>query len=162
MINEQILNELNKQITKEFYSAYLYLSMSCYFFEEGLTGFQQWLKAQATEECYHAMKFINYIILQGGRIKLEDIVSPPDEWECNRCVIEAALEHEKYITKNIEELYKLAENYHDTPTVNFLSEFINEQVEEEASFRNLIKRLNMVGTSSSGWMLVDKELSERK
>lgn len=161
MISEHILVELNKQITKEFYSAYMYLSMSCYFFEEGLPGFQKWFKAQAIEECQHAMKFINYIILQGGKIKLESVETPPNEWECNLCVMETALEHEKYITRCIEELYKLAENYHDKATENFLSEFIDEQVEEEAIIRDIIRRLNMIGTNSSGWVLVDKELSER-
>jgi ferritin len=161
MIKEEMLKALNGQITKEFYSAYMYLSMSCYFHEEGLPGFQNWLKAQAIEECQHAMKFINYIILHGEKVTLESIEMPPNDWECNLCVMETALEHEKYITKSIEDLYKLAENHDDKATQNFLSEFIDEQVEEEASFRNIIRRLNMIGTNSSGWILADKELSER-
>ncbi|MBR1754393.1 ferritin [bacterium] len=161
MINERIENELNKQITKEFYSAYMYLAMSTYFFEEGLTGFQHWLKEQAKEECEHAMKFINYIILQGGKVKLEMIETPPNEWECHLCVMETALEHEKYISRSILDLVKIAEQEDDKATQNFLDTFVDEQVEEEASFRDIIRRLNMVGDSESGWVLVDKELAER-
>lgn len=162
MINEKIERELNRQITKEFYSAYMYLAMSNYFFEEGLYGFQHWLKHQAKEECEHAMKFIDYIILQNGKVLLDMIETPPNEWECHLCVMDTALEHEKYITKCILEISKIAEEENDKATQNFLDTFIDEQVEEEASFRDIIKRLNMVGDCQSGWVLVDKELAERQ
>ena len=161
MINEKIEEILNRHISLEFYSAYMYLAMSCYFFEEGLYGFQHWLKQQAIEECEHAMKFINYIITQGSKVKLDAIETPPNEWECHLCVIETALEHERYITKAILELSQTAERENDKATMNFLDEFIDEQVEEEANFRNILKRLKMVGDNQSGWVLVDKELSDR-
>ena len=90
------------------------------------------------------------------------IETPPNEWECHLCVMETALEHEKYITKCILEISKIAEEENDKATQNFLDTFIDEQVEEEASFRDIIKRLNMVGDSQSGWVLVDKELAERQ
>lgn len=161
MISEKMESALNKQISKEFYSAYMYLAMSTYFHEQGLYGFQHWLKHQAKEECEHAMKFINYIILQNGKVNLEAIETPPKEWECNLCVMETALEHEKYISRSILELENIADEEKDKATQNFLDTFIDEQVEEEASFRHIIKRLNMVGDSQSGWVIVDKELSER-
>ncbi|AIJ06008.1 ferroxidase [Methanocaldococcus bathoardescens] len=70
MIKENILDALNKQINKEFYSAYLYLSMSAYAESIGLKGFAQWLKVQSQEELDHAMKIYNYVIERGGKSKI--------------------------------------------------------------------------------------------
>ena len=42
MLNEKVAELLNAQINKEFYSAYLYLSFSNYFSDEGLDGFANW------------------------------------------------------------------------------------------------------------------------
>ena len=47
MIRDKIRDILNEQINKEFYSAYLYLSMSAYFSEIGLYGFSNWCKIQS-------------------------------------------------------------------------------------------------------------------
>jgi len=50
MISDTINEILNEQINKEFYSGYLYLSMSAYLKELGLDGFASWTKLQAKEE----------------------------------------------------------------------------------------------------------------
>ena len=39
MLDEKVAKLLNTQINKEFYSAYLYLSFSNYFTQQGLDGF---------------------------------------------------------------------------------------------------------------------------
>lgn len=44
MLNKKVEEALNAQINAEFWSAYLYLSMSAYFEAEGKSGFVRWLK----------------------------------------------------------------------------------------------------------------------
>ena len=61
MLNEKVSELLNTQINKEFYSAYLYLSFSNYFSDEGLDGFANWYNVQAQEERDHAMLFVQYM-----------------------------------------------------------------------------------------------------
>ena len=61
MINDKIVNSINKQVNEELYSAYLYLAMSAYFEEMGLKGFSSWMKVQVQEEIAHAMKFYNFL-----------------------------------------------------------------------------------------------------
>ena len=56
MISEAINSVINEQINKEFYSGYLYLSMSAYLREIGLFGFASWMKLQAKEEVAHGLK----------------------------------------------------------------------------------------------------------
>ncbi|MDP3683424.1 MAG: ferritin-like domain-containing protein, partial [Ignavibacteria bacterium] len=76
MINEKIEKALNAQINKEFFSSYLYLSMSSYFESKNLTGMANWMKIQADEEHLHDMKFYAYVIQKGGRAILTSIETP--------------------------------------------------------------------------------------
>ena len=62
MISEKLQKEFNKQINAEFYSAYLYLSMSSYLSAINLNGFANWMHVQHLEEQAHAMKMYNYVI----------------------------------------------------------------------------------------------------
>jgi ferritin len=80
MLPEEIESALNKQLNAEFYSSYLYLSMSAYFQSIDLPGFANWMKAQAEEEYMHSMKFYTYISERGGRVNLQPIDGPEVEW----------------------------------------------------------------------------------
>ena len=61
MLDKKVLELLNLQIQKEFYSAYLYLDFANYFEDAGLDGFANWYRIQAQEERDHAMLFLQYI-----------------------------------------------------------------------------------------------------
>ena len=61
MLDEKVAKLLNTQINKEFYSAYLYLSFSNYFTQQGLDGFANWYSVQAQEERDHALLFMKYM-----------------------------------------------------------------------------------------------------
>ena len=39
MLDKKVVELLNQQVNKEFYSAYLYLDFSNYYYDEGLDGF---------------------------------------------------------------------------------------------------------------------------
>ena len=57
-MNNKVVKALNEQINAELYSSYLYLSMSAFFSDINLNGFANWMRAQAQEELFHAMKFL--------------------------------------------------------------------------------------------------------
>ncbi|MFA5348462.1 MAG: ferritin-like domain-containing protein, partial [Methanoregula sp.] len=61
---------LNKQANREFFSAYLYLSMSAYFENTTLKGFAHWMRVQAKEEQSHALKMYDFLIERSGRVTL--------------------------------------------------------------------------------------------
>jgi ferritin len=50
MLNKEVAKLLNEQITKEFYSAYLYMDMANYYSEQSLDGFENWFLVQMHEE----------------------------------------------------------------------------------------------------------------
>lgn len=161
MIKEKIEEALNEQINEEFYSAYLYLSAAAYFDEQGLDGFENWMRLQAQEEVDHAMRFFDYIEERGGRVELENIEKPKIDWGSPLEAFEDALEHEQHITKKINELADLAEEENDRATMNMLQWFIDEQVEEEDSTEEVVQKLKMIDDSPSALMMMDSKLGER-
>ena len=50
MISTTVQNAINEQIKHEFFSSYLYLSMSAYFETLSLPGFASWMRVQSQEE----------------------------------------------------------------------------------------------------------------
>jgi ferritin len=61
MFTEKVKKLLNEQITKEFYSAYLYCTLRITMKSRGLKGFANWFTVQAQEERDHALLFIKYM-----------------------------------------------------------------------------------------------------
>ncbi len=72
-LNKRVEEVLNKQINAEYWSAYMYLSMSSYLESKGLSGFANWLKVQYHEEIEHGMKIFDYVIERDGRVLLEPL-----------------------------------------------------------------------------------------
>ena len=162
MLGEKMLDALNKQVNNEMYSAYLYMSMSAYSTYIGLKGFANWFMVQYQEEMVHAMKIYNYTNDQGGQVKLMAIVQPPTEFASPRDMFVKTLEHEKFITKCINDLVDLAMEEKDHATNIFLQWFVTEQIEEEANDNEVISKFKLVGESGNALLMIDKELAARQ
>ena len=161
MINEKIEKALNAQVNKEFFSSYLYLSMSSYFESKNLTGMAAWMKIQADEEHLHASKFYAYVIQKGGRAILTSIETPKSDWKSPLDAYEDTYTHEKFITASIDELVNLSLDVKDHATNNFLQWFVTEQVEEESTANDIINKIKLVGNDGNGLFMLDKELGAR-
>lgn len=161
MIKQELVDAINEQINAEYYSAYLYLSMSAYMTEQGLEGAANWMHVQYQEEVTHMMKFYNYLLERGGRVVLMAIEAPPVEWNSPLHVFEETLKHEEHVTSLINRLVDLSIEYRDHATTNFLQWYVAEQVEEEANANNILAKMKMVERSSDGIYMLDKELGQR-
>jgi len=164
MLSNKMEEALNQQINAEMYSAYLYLSMASYFESVDLDGCANWMKAQTQEEMIHAMKLYDYEIERGGRVLLEAIKAPQQEWDSALAVFEHAYEHEQYVTSLINDLMNLSIEEKDHATQIFLQWFVSEQVEEEASASGVVQKLKLAGGpdgKGGGLFMVDRELGQR-
>ncbi len=161
MANSKMLTALNEQIKYEYYSSYMYLAMSAYFAEKGLNGFAHWMKMQADEEMLHVNKFYDYVLARGGKITLFAIDQPPTDWKSPLHVFEEGLKHEQFVTDRINKLMDLAVSAKDHAAHMFLQWFINEQVEEEENFGNIINSLKLIKGEGHGVLLLDRELGVR-
>lgn len=161
MLNAKVAELINTQINKEFYSAYLYLDFSNFFYDEGLDGFGNWYKIQAQEERDHAMLFLEYLQNNGHKPVLEAIAKPDKELKKAEKVLEFGLEHEQYVTSLINDIYGAAYEVKDFRTMQFLDWFVKEQGEEEKNAEDLIKKFDLFGTDAKALYMLDQELAAR-
>ena len=161
MMNERIHELLNDQINKEFYSAYLYLDFSNYFKAKGLDGFANWYMIQAQEERDHAMLFYQFLQNEGKKVTLKAIDQPNKELKSDMAVLEAGLEHEKYVTSLIHDIYAEAYAAKDFRTMQFLDWFVKEQGEEETNANDMITKMELFGSDARGLYLLNQELAAR-
>ena len=161
MMNERVHELLNDQINKEFYSAYLYLDFSNYFKAKGLDGFANWYMIQAQEERDHAMLFYQFLQNEGKKVTLKAIDQPNKELKSDMAVLEAGLEHEKYVTSLIHDIYAEAYAAKDFRTMQFLDWFVKEQGEEETNANDMITKMELFGSDARGLYLLNQELAAR-
>ncbi|PKM50108.1 MAG: ferritin [Firmicutes bacterium HGW-Firmicutes-7] len=161
MISTQLLKELNLQVKYEYYSAHLYLAMAAYCYSIDLDGFANFFKVQSEEERFHAMKFFNYINEMDCTIDIQALDTPPSDYVNALDVFERSLEHEKFVTSRIYLLMDIATQEKEYATISFLKWFIDEQVEEEASFKAIIQKLKRANGDVSILYALDRELSLR-
>lgn len=162
MVSEKINEAMNEQINKEFYSGYLYLSMSAHLKELGLFGFASWLKIQAKEEVEHGLKILDYLLERESYVTLKQIYTPEFEFNGILSVFKTLYEHECCITNSVMNIAKLAEDECDRKTLSFIDWFIEEQTEEEKQVSDIIKRLELFGENKVALYLMDKELFQRE
>ena len=160
-MNERVHELLNDQINKELYSAYLYLDFSNYFKRVGLDGFANWYMIQAQEERDHAMLFYQYLQNEGQVVTLKAIEKPDREINTHMDALLAGLEHEKYVTSLIHDIYSSAYDVRDFRAMQFLDWFVKEQGEEETNANDLITKMELFGGDAKGLYMLNQELAAR-
>lgn len=161
MLDKKVVDLLNQQVNKEFYSAYLYLDFSNYYYDNGLDGFGNWFKVQMQEENAHAMLFVQYLQNNGETVVLEAIDKPAIQLTDAKTVLEETLKHEQYVTSLIHDIYDAAYSVKDFRTMQFLDWFVKEQGEEEKNADDLIKKFTLFGNDPKSLYMLDNELASR-
>ena len=160
-MDKRVHELLNDQINKELYSAYLYLDFSNYFKRVGLDGFANWYMIQAQEERDHAMLFYQYLQNESQIVTLEAIGKPDKKFTCHMDVLTAGLEHEKYVTSLIHDIYSVAYDVRDFRTMQFLDWFVKEQGEEETNANDMITKMELFGSDPKSLYMLNQELAAR-
>lgn len=161
MTSDTVKLMLNRQIAKELYSSYLYLSIANYYEELNLDGFANWFEVQAKEELDHALLFRKYLLNDDAPVHFEQIDSPDGDYAQPGAPLAAAFAHEQMITSSIADIYSTALTERDYKTTQFLDWFIKEQGEEEKNANDLCKKFELFGGDSKGLYLLNAELLTR-
>ncbi len=162
MLNERLAKEMNEQVNKELFSAYLYLGMSTYYSEHGLKGFASWFKKQANEEIEHALKFVDYLQDNGVHVALSSISESKTHYEDFKEPLILQVSHEKSVTDSINNLLTIAIELKDYRSINFLNWFINEQAEEEKTAEDLLKEFELFAVDSKAVYELSDKLATRR
>lgn len=161
MLSKKLHEAINAQINAELWSAYLYLAMSMDAEAKGLKGVANWFYIQFQEENDHARIFMNYLNSRDAKVTLLPIEEVPATWDSVSAMFTQTLEHEKKVTSLINNLAAIANEDRDFASINRMVWFIDEQVEEEESAREMIAAVEAVEGNKYGMYMLDKELATR-
>ncbi|MBQ2856136.1 MAG: ferritin [Bacteroidaceae bacterium] len=161
MLSQKLHDAINAQINAELWSAYLYLAMSLDAEAKGYKGVANWFYVQFQEEQDHARIFMNYLNSRDAKVTLLPIDEVPATWNSVLDMYKQTLEHEKKVTSLINNLAFIANEDRDFASINRLVWFIDEQVEEEESARDMIAAVEAVEDNKYGTYMLDKELAAR-
>ena len=159
----QVLEDaFNKQISLEFGASLVYRQLAIEMELQDLPGMAAWLRAQADEEIVHANKFIQHVADRDNHPRIGALAAPKVEVESVLDVFRAALAHEQKVSESIRGLYRLAESEGDIDSRPMLNWFIEEQVEEEATVREIIGRLERINDDGPGLLRLDADMAARQ
>lgn len=160
-LSETLNAGLNAQLTKEASASQTYLAYGSWASSAGYGGISNFLFRHANEERSHMMKFLEYILQRGGKVKIEAIPAPPSDptnvQDCFNKVFESEVDN----TKAVYELVKMSFEEGDWATWNFMQWFVKEQTEEETLAMDLLDKIKIAGgTNASGDALyeLDRDL----
>jgi ferritin len=161
MIKAPLLQALNNQLNAEYYSAYLYLSMSAYAEHAGFKGISNWLFIQSREEMAHGTHIYHHILERGAVPVLADIKAPPASYNGIKEVFEKVLAHERHVSELIDRIATLALEEKDHATYQFILWYVDEQVEEEAAAEEILNRINLMAGNSALLYHLDSAFAAR-
>ena len=161
MLSKKLHDAINAQINAELWSAYLYLSMSMDAEDKGYKGVANWFFVQFREEQDHARILMNLLNSRECKVELKPIEAVETKWESVLAMYKKTLEHEKVVTSLINNLVSIAHEDRDYASINSLQWFVDEQVEEEESARDMILAVEAVEDNKYGMYMLDKDLATR-
>jgi ferritin len=93
---------------------------------------------QADEERQHAMKFVKYLQDTNGGLQIPAVPAPKPAFASAEDAVQAALNWEREVTKQITGLMDLAIKENDYLAQSFLQWFIDEQLEEVVKMERIL------------------------
>lgn len=160
-MQDHLSTAMSEQLNLEFYSSYLYLSMSSHCNRQGFAGFGNWLYVQAQEELAHANHLYQYMLERGATPVLAAIAAPPRDFESMGQLFEEVLTHESTVTQSINNLATMSLQDNDHAAYQFLQWYVNEQVEEMSNAELICQKLRHIGTNTALLFMMDGEMAGR-
>lgn len=158
MLKQNVLDKLNLQINLEHYSSNLYLAMASWAKAQGLDGAARFLSAHSAEELQHMHKLFGYVNETGAQAMVSEIDAPDNTFKDIKDVFEKTYKHEQLITSKINELVELTLEEKDYASFNFLQWYVSEQHEEEALFKGILDKMEIIGLQGRGLFMIDREI----
>ena len=157
-LKNKILDALNKQVGIEYEASIKYDSIAAYFTREDLPQLAKFFFKQSTEEREHAHKLVKFILDRDGEVRIPAIPASPFAFGSPTKAVLVAQESEQKVSASIHKLYELSLKEGDHATSVMLQWFITEQVEEEATIKQMVKFVQR--GKESGMMAVEDYLAD--
>ena len=160
-LSQALEDAFNAQITLEFQASLVYRQLGIELEVMDLPGMAAWLRHQADEEIVHAHKFIDHVADRDNHPRIGATQAPAAAVGSVLDAFVAALAHEEKVSASIRDLYRLAEAEGDLDSRPLLNWFLEEQIEEEATVKEIVARIRMIDDDGPGLLRLDEELGAR-
>jgi len=134
----RFVERLNDQVGHELAAHNQYLACAIHYDAMTMPQMAAHFYAQALEERSHALMMVQYLLDTDAEIAIPAIEAPRSSFADVVAPVELALEQEKRVTAQINDLLVIAREEADFASEQFLQWFIKEQVEEVASMTDLL------------------------
>jgi ferritin len=145
LIRPELAKAFNEQIGHEFGASLQYIAIAAYFNQRQLTLLAKMFDEQADEEKQHAMKFVKYVQDTKGGLQIPAIPAPKASFSSAEDALQAALNWEKDVTRQITSLMEIAVKGRDYLAQSFLQWFIDEQLEEVVKMDRMLSVIKQSG-----------------
>ena len=135
---DRFVQQLNTQIGNEFAAHQQYVACAVYYDALTLPQMAGFFYAQAIEERNHAMMMVNYLVDQDAEVTIPGVAAPQTTFADIVAPVALALEQERRVTDQINQLTRIAREEYDYASDQFMQWFIKEQVEEVATMSDLV------------------------
>jgi len=162
MVSQTVQDAINTQINNELSASYSYLAMSAFCQHMNFVGAARWLRSQSREEYGHGMKLFDFLLARNGIVKLMAVSEPKPEYSSIADVFEQALAQEIEVSAQIDKLYELVFNEKAFAALVELQWFLQEQVEEEKTAREIVAKFRLVRDDPASLLDLDRELGARR
>jgi len=136
--SQRFVDQLNVQIGNEFAAHQQYVACAIYYDALTMPQMAGFFYRQALEERDHAMMMVRYLLDADADVAIPGVASPSNEFTDIIAPVQLALEQEKRVTSQINELTALARAENDFASDQFMQWFIKEQVEEVSTMSDLL------------------------
>jgi bacterioferritin B len=138
VVADRFVAQLNVQIGNELASHNQYLACAVYYDALTLPQMAAFFYRQAAEEREHALMMVQYLLDTDAHVAFPAVPAVINDFEDVVAPVALALEQEKRVTEQINELYRIAREEIDFASEQFMGWFIREQVEEVATMSDLL------------------------
>jgi ferritin len=138
MPSQAFVDRLNEQIGNEFSASQQYVAMAVHYDRQTLPQLAGFFYRQAVEERNHAMIMVQYLLDVGAEPQIPPVPAPRREFTDFVEPVKLALEQEKKVSEQINELMTASRDARDYASEQFVLWFVKEQVEEVASMSSLL------------------------
>jgi ferritin len=146
-LNAHITDPFNAQIKSEFTASAQYIAIAVYFDEMGLGELAGFFFRQSEEEREHAMKFVHFMLESEAKPLIPSVPELRNSFESPAEAVEFALNQERKVTDEINNLVDIAIRESDHAANSFLQWFVNEQVEEIDTMGKLLQTIKLAGNN---------------
>ncbi len=152
------MDMLNDQIKMEAHASASYLAMASWCDQHAFLQSAEFFYKQSLEEREHMMKIFKFVNDCGGNALSPAVNNINHDFSHLEEVFETALEQEIAVSKSIHNIVASARKNNDFPVENFLQWFVEEQLEEEKTLRDILDLFEVMGRDGIALKFLDERI----